>query len=629
MRSISGHRGDDAGGHCHFTDAVVEVIRNVEVARRVQGSILRIPESRPGSRPQIPVHCRGTGGCRAGARHRANVAVHVHFTDAVVGGVANVHVARIVGDDAVRRIQLRFVGLHPVAVVAGRPGAGDRGNVAVRVHPANAMVKGIRNVQGTRFVYPDGSCVVHVGGQCVDVGVGRIEGIPVVAGRARSGHSGDEPGRSGHFTDATVVVICNVQVVAGVHGQTHRIVYLGIGRRKGGVIIDSTGSSDETVSGQRGNNARRQGHLANAVVARIGNVQRIHAVTVHPIAGVQHGIGSENAVAVVAAQSGAGDRGNDAGGRRHLAYAVIVGVHNVHIAEVVHVDHDGIVQLRAGSGNTVPVVAGGSGAGHRHDDAIDAHLTDAVAAIFRVVHVAPVVHGDSVGNIDARRECPYSFAADAPAAGHGHHVVVVSISAAVAAVVNVLGNLGVEFADTVVAKLCHIDIASTVQDNGINIIQGRTGGSDAVPVVSGAAGAGDGHDGTRNCTDKTDAGVVIRNVEIARTVHRDISRIVYLSTGGRSPVATGTRIISSNHGRDDAGSCRDFTHTVVDILCNVDVARTVQGDSYRSVHGGPDGLSVVPSVAGHHRSGIGWLPGDGVDDTLGIYFTHAVVCGVR
>ena len=98
--SCSRHGTHDAGSRRHFTDGVVDPIRNVHVARSVQSDAARKLKGRTGGLSVITrVRWRSGSGHR-----RDDAGRHRHFTDAVVVGIHNINVARGVKGHSVRII---------------------------------------------------------------------------------------------------------------------------------------------------------------------------------------------------------------------------------------------------------------------------------------------------------------------------------------------------------------------------------------------------------------------------------------------------------------------------------------------------------------------------------------------
>src|SRR2546426_935451 len=132
------------------------------------------------------------------------------FADAGVGGVDGERVARGVGGDVVREVQLCAGGRAAVTAEAGDAGAGDRADESgAGRHPANAQVALIRDEEVAHGVDNDTARVVQLGAR----------GWAVVAAEARdagAGDGGDDPSVSRHFADAAVGGVRDEEVAPGV-----------------------------------------------------------------------------------------------------------------------------------------------------------------------------------------------------------------------------------------------------------------------------------------------------------------------------------------------------------------------------------------------------------------------------
>ena len=261
-RAGARHRRDDAGGRRDFADALVRLIRNVEVARAVHRHPVRGVQ---GGRDGQPTVLGRRVTRRAGARHRRDKPGRRRdLADALVGGIRNVDVARRVHGDRGRLVQIRPGAASAVPVVPRVAGAGERGDVAVGVHLADAVVRLIRNVDVAGRVQGHPERSVQAGGRSHD----DVIGIAVVGGRAGARHRRDNRavrGRNGavdggDFTDAVVALIRNVHVAGSVKSHTRRIIYLGAG---GGSSVPRDAA--RAGAGHRRDDAREV-HFADAVV---------------------------------------------------------------------------------------------------------------------------------------------------------------------------------------------------------------------------------------------------------------------------------------------------------------------------------------------------------------------------
>ena len=154
------------------------------------------------------------------------------------------------------------------------------------------------------------------------------------------------------------------------------------------------------------------------------------------------------------------------------------------------------------------------------------------------------------------------------------------------------------FTDTVIVFICDIDIARTVHASTDRVIQGRTGSGTPVARVRWRSGSGDGDDDPGSHRHFTDTVLrKIRQIQVARTVQGEHINRPDLCTGRWSTVTGGTIRSGSGHGRDDAGSCRDFTHAEVGGVRNVNITRPVQTHTRWTLQGRQGGESTVTRKA--------------------------------
>ena len=164
------------------------------------------------------------------------------------------------------------------------------------------------------------------------------------------------------------------QVARGVDGDADGAIQLGGGR--GPVVAAVTGGA---VAGDGDDVAGRLDHLADHVVATVGDEQVARGVDGEAAGAVQLGGGRGSVVAAVTGGAVAGDGDDVAGRLDHLADHVVVRVGDEQVARGVDGEADGAVQLGGGRGPVVAAVTGGAVAGDGDDVAgrLD-HLADHV-----------------------------------------------------------------------------------------------------------------------------------------------------------------------------------------------------------------------------------------------------------
>src|SRR5208282_3389700 len=147
QHSVARHGGDGAAG-AHLADAVVKSGRDVEVARAVHCHAIGKEDFRGGGRDAVPVVAPSSG-----ARHGGDVPAGVHLADAVVVLVRYVQVARAVHRHASGIVEFRAGGRHIVPVVARSSGARHGGDLSGGVHLTDALARLVRDVQVARAVH--------------------------------------------------------------------------------------------------------------------------------------------------------------------------------------------------------------------------------------------------------------------------------------------------------------------------------------------------------------------------------------------------------------------------------------------------------------------------------------------
>ena len=96
MGSVARHGGDDAGGHSHFPNGVIEEIGEVDVGGGVKSNCARSVQLGAGSRMVVASVATRTFSAVAksiACHGRDNASGHIHFPDAVVAIVGNVEVS--------------------------------------------------------------------------------------------------------------------------------------------------------------------------------------------------------------------------------------------------------------------------------------------------------------------------------------------------------------------------------------------------------------------------------------------------------------------------------------------------------------------------------------------------------
>ena len=334
------------------------------------------------------------------SRDRGDHPCSVHLADAVVALIGDVQVARCVQRHAAGNVQLRRRSRAAVPAVAAPPGSCHRGDHPRSVHLADAVGAIIGDVQVA------GAVQRHADG----VGQSRRNGRAAIpsseAETPGSCHRGDHS-RSVHLADAVVERIGDVQVARSVHRHASGLVQL---RRRSRAAVPAAAVSP--ISRDRGDHSRSV-HLADAVVVPIGDVQVAQTVRRHAGGAVQLRRNGRAAVPAEAARPVARHRG-DHPRSVHLADAVVARIGDVQVARAVQRHATGSVQLRRHSRAAVPAEAERL-ARHRGDHPRGVHLADAAVAIIGDVQVARAVHRHALGGAQSRRSGRAAIPAEAAA----------------------------------------------------------------------------------------------------------------------------------------------------------------------------------------------------------------------
>ena len=314
-RPRAGKGGDDPGRGVHLADAVVASVRDVEVAVAVQrnprGSVER---RRCGRAAVAAVAARpraGEGGDDPGRG--------VHLADAVVANVRDVEVVVAIQRNPSENVERRRSGRAAVAAVATRPRAGEGGDDPGRgVHLADAVVANVRDVEVVVAIQrnPSGKVERRRSGRAA---------VAVVADPSRAGEDGDDPGRGVHLADAVVFNVRDVEVVVAIQRNPRGSVER---RRCGRAAVAAVAVRPR--AGEGGDDPGRGVHLADAVVVSVRDVEVAVAVQRNPRGSVE--LRRSGRAAVAAVRPRAGEGGDDPGRGVHLADAVVARVRDVEVS---------------------------------------------------------------------------------------------------------------------------------------------------------------------------------------------------------------------------------------------------------------------------------------------------------
>ncbi len=246
------------------------------------------------------------------ARHRGDDARRCdHFAHTIVACVRNVEIARGIHGNSQRDVQLCAGGRDIVAVIAAAAVARNRGDNPCIRHLADAFIAVVRDVQIVRRIHCDAARIAYLraGGRAV---------VAAIAPRARARNRGDNARRRRYLADAMVSGVRDEHIAQSIHCDFIWIVNLRAGGRDIVPVI-----APRPCARDRGNQARRRRHLANAVVTAVRKVEVARPVDGNRL-GRYRRAGGRDIVPVIARRPRARHCGDEARRRRHLAHFVVV-----------------------------------------------------------------------------------------------------------------------------------------------------------------------------------------------------------------------------------------------------------------------------------------------------------------
>ena len=323
--------------------------------------------------------------CSCNRRDRAG---RIDLANAIVVRVGDVDVARAVHRNIYGAEELRLNRWPPVTAEkpAALAGSRDRGDGAREIHPANAVVVGIGNIEVPPAVHRNATRVVER----------RLNRrAPVLAEPAHS-CSCDRRDRAGgiDLTNAVVAGIGNIEVAHPVHRN-------GLG-------------SLQPFPLDRGDNPCGI-DLTNAVVAGIGNIEVAHPVHRNAPGVAEPRLNRRPPVTSKPAHSCSCNR-RDRAGRIDLANAIVTVISNVEVPAAVHRNAPGVVEPRLNCRPPVtskPVIPRSC---NRRDRAGRIDLANAVVAGIGNIEVARTVQRNTLGVAEPRlnRRAPVTSKQDVP-----------------------------------------------------------------------------------------------------------------------------------------------------------------------------------------------------------------------
>ena len=651
LSSIARHRTDISRARIHLADAVVAIVRNIDIPGAIHRLAHGIPEFRAGRHASIAVVTQSSI-----ARHRTDLSrAHIHLTDAVVGFVRDVDIPCTIHRHASGREEFRAGRRFSIAVVTLSSIARHRTDLSrARIHLANAVVEIVRNVDIPGTIHRHASGIV-------EFRAGRHASIAVVTRSPIARHRADIS-RCVYLADALVVLVRDVDIPGTIQRHASGIVEFRAGRRVS--IAEVTLSSIARYRADRSGGQRHLRPRANAIQphridGRRASRKRGHLQRYGTQAGVPRrkghrysadgpGCGRGCAGGVYGASTHrphcvlllaplglrCGYAGNvqrtgqlkhhifrrarpdrcrgelDSSGT-HLADAHVAAVRNVDIPGTVHHHALGIVELRADRRASIAAVTVRRPLARHRTDISRAriHLTDAVVDGVRDVDIPGAVHRHAIGIVEFRevRRAVIAVESRSPITRNRTDV----------------SRARIHLTDALVAKVRDVDIPCTVHRNAIGLVEFRASRQDAVAVVTLRPSARHRTDVSRGIH-LTDAVVVaVRDVDIPDTIHRNASGIVEFRAGRQDAVDAITASSIARHRTDVSRARIHLTDAVVAAVRNVDIPGTIHRHAHGIVEfraGRQDAVAAVTaSSIARHRTDI----------SRGVHLADAVVAGVR
>lgn len=215
--TIAGDSGDGTAA-IHLADAVVEGVGDIEVAAVVHGHARRSIQLGAGGGAAV-----ATIAARTIAGDGADGAAAIYLANAVVKAVSNVEVAAAVHGHAYRVSKLGVGGGAAVAALAARTIAGDGVDGAAAIHLANAVVIAVGDVEVAAVVHGHAP-------RDIKLGVRGGAAVPTSAARTVASDGEDGAGAV-YLADAVVKGVGNVEVTTAIYHNISRIGEVGAGGR--------------------------------------------------------------------------------------------------------------------------------------------------------------------------------------------------------------------------------------------------------------------------------------------------------------------------------------------------------------------------------------------------------------
>ena len=243
-------------------------------------------------------------------------------------------------------------------------------------------------------------------------------------------------------------------------------------------------------------------------------------------------------------------------------------------------------------------------------DRSDIQPTDALVVVVGNKHVPECIPRHAVGCVERsiRRKALVATVASHTASRHGPDHPVAQL----------------HLADAVVVGIGYVEPPHPVQGHAVGLVQGGIGGRTAITRIAKHAGSRHGRHDTVGIHPPDFVVVLVRHIQIPRSIKHDIRRIAQACTGGGRPITGIARQTTAGHRGDDLVGERKPADAVVVAVRDVQMRpRLIQRQPGGEVQRGIGGHPALTAEAGQAGAR------DGADGATGIHLADAMVIAVR
>ena len=354
--SIARYRADVSRARIHLADALVILVRDVDIPGTIHRNAIGIVEFRAGRQDAIAVVTLSPS-----ARNRAdNSRAHNHLTDAEVALFGEVDIPGTIQRHGNGSAEFRADRQTIIAAVTRSPIASHRADIPRGIHLTDAVVVGVRDVDipGTIHRHAIGLVEFRAGRHATAV----VTLNPIARNRT-------DISRGIHLTDAAVVAVRDVDIPGTVHRHASGPVELRAGRRPSIAAVTRSPVARHSTDISRGI------HLTDAAVVAVRDVDIPGTVHRHASGPVELRAGRRPSIAAVT-RSPVARHSTDISRCIHLADALVGLVRDVDIPGTIQRHAKGTSEFRAGRCASIADGTASSTARHRTDGWHDRHLSD-------------------------------------------------------------------------------------------------------------------------------------------------------------------------------------------------------------------------------------------------------------